>query len=114
MDSTNNSSAHKEDYYEPLDVLRTPLRFLCVANNKWTPLEPFTICTRLAHFPAPEITFLSYGVRRLLAEDISSEVLHSKKLIYLCFHCEKYIVGKACYSHHIIQCHEDELFTKNL
>ena len=114
MDSKNNLTAHKEDYYEPLDVLRTPLRFLCVPNNKWTPLEPFSICTRLAHFPAPEITFLSYAVRRLIAKDISSEVLHSKKLIFLCFHCEKYIVGKVCYSHHIIQCLEDDLFTKKL
>ena len=114
MDSTKNSSVHKEDYYEPLDVLRTPLRFLCVANNKWTPLEPFSVCARLAHFPAPEITFLFYADRRLIAKDISSEVLHSKKLIFLCFHCEKFIVGKVCYSHHINQCLEDDLFTKKL
>ena len=114
MDSKNNLAAHKEDYLEPLDALQTPLRFLCVPNNKWAPLEPYSKCTRLAHFPAPDITFLSYANIRLIAKDISSEVLHSKKLIFLCFHCEKYIVGKVCYSHHIIQCLEDDLFTKKL
>ena len=107
MDLKNN-----EDCFEPLDMLQTPLRFLCVPNNEWTPVEPFSKCTRLSHFPAPDITFLSYANIRLIAKDISSEVLHSKKLIFLCFRCEKYIVGKVCYSHHIVQCREDDLFKK--
>jgi len=111
MDS-NYTTTHKDDYYEPLDVLRTSERFLYEADNKWKPLDPFSICTRLAHFPDPDHTFQTYAVRRLIAKDISSEVLRSTKLIFLCFHCEKYIVGKVCYSHHIDHCLDDDLFTK--
>ena len=112
MDLTNYNTAHREDYYEPLDVLRSSERFLYEAGNKWQPMVPFSICTRLAHFPDPDHTFLSYAVLNLIAKDISGEVLHSLKLIFLCFHCEQYIVGKVCYAHHIKQCLDDDLFKK--
>jgi hypothetical protein len=92
--------------------LCSPVRHQYGNQRNWQSVYHPISCTRLVRFPCPDNAFLACTIRNMIAQDIMQEVLHSAKLIYLCFRCSTFTVGKTCYAHHIRQCIYADLFTR--
>jgi hypothetical protein len=117
-ESTDESSPFEDDPDEhpdplqPLNILCSPDRHKYGNQTDWQSVYHPISCTRLVRFPCPDNAFLPCHVRGMIAQDISQEVLHSAKLIYLCFRCSTFTVGKICYAHHIKECLYHDLFKR--
>ena len=100
------------DPLQPLDILYSSEQHKYGGQHNWQSVYHPISCTRLVRFPCPDHAFLPRTIRKMIAQDIRQEVLHSAKLIYLCFRCSTFTVGKVWYAHHIRQCINADLFTR--
>ena len=52
----------------------------------------------------PEFFRLTREDRLSIYLEVSTEVVKSSRIVFVCYSCNQFIVGKTCYSHHILVC----------
>jgi len=117
LSTTESDSRHSREEPQrngshPFDILSSPERFRIGTRSSWKSAFDQVCCTRLVRFPNPDVTFLPSWILTMIATHIRDEVLYSARIVYLCFRCEEFSIGKICYSHHIKQCSRASLFTE--